>query len=143
MESKEYISTVSQFFLSFSDLIFSLPLYKIFPTKSFKSVVNCQRSLLLQTNKFIDKKLAEIAEEDRRALEAASGEEEAPDKVDFITYLVHSGKLNVNEVSANIMDILSAGVETVSVLSCFDVPVYHYTETSKTSKSRPFLVLTK
>ncbi len=67
---------------------------------------------------FIDEKLAEIAEDDRRALEAVSGEEEVPDKVDFITYMIHSGKMSVEEVSVNIVDLLSAGVETVRVVFC-------------------------
>ncbi len=115
-ESQEYISTVRHFFSTFSDILFSLPLHKIFPTRLWKKLVNGQRSLHEQSKKFIDDRLAEIAE-DRRVLEAASDEEEAPEKVDFITYLVHSGKMSVEAVSANIMDILSAGVETVCVLS--------------------------
>ncbi len=66
-------------------------------------------------HQFINEKLAEIAEEDKKALEAATSEEEAPDKVDFITYLVHSGKMSVEEISVNVVDILSAGVETVCI----------------------------
>ncbi len=113
-ESQEYITTVGRFFVSLTELLFSLPLYKIFPTRKWRNVVRDQTSLRDQSAKFIDEKLAEIAEDDRRALEAVSGEEEAPEKVDFITYMIHSGKMSVEEVSANIMDVLSAGVETVS-----------------------------
>ena len=64
--------------------------------------------------RYINEKLAEIEEADRKALEAASGEEEAPEKVDFVTYLVHSGKMSIEELSVNVVDLLSAGVETVS-----------------------------
>ena len=117
-ESQEYIATVRRFFVSFTELLFSLPLYKIFPTRKWKNVISDQISLRDQSAKYIDEKLAEIAEDDRRALEAVSGEEEVPDKVDFITYMIHSGKMSVEEVSANIMDILNAGVETVSHVCC-------------------------
>ena len=75
--------------------------------------------------KMINEKLAEIDEKSRKALEAASGEEEAPEKVDFITYLVHSGKMSVEEASAIIViDLLSAGVETVRTFcSCMHITV--------------------
>ena len=95
------------------DLSFALPLYKIYRTKLWKSVVNGQIILNRLSMKMINEKLAEIEEKDRKALEAAGGEESAPEKVDFITYLVHSGKMSVGEVSAIVIDLLSAGVETV------------------------------
>ena len=95
------------------DLLFSLPFYKIYRTRLWKSVVNEQVTLRKLTTKMINERLAEIEEADRQALEAASGEEEAPERVDFITYMVHSGKMSVEELSAIIIDLLSAGVETV------------------------------
>ena len=114
-DSQEFITTVGKFFSDITDLIFSLPLYRIYPTKIWKSVVSTNIKMYKLATKFINEKLAEIEEEDRKALEAAGSEEEAPDKVDFLTYLVHSGKMSIDEVSANIVDLLSAGVETVIV----------------------------
>ena len=112
-ETQEYIATVGRFFVDLTDLLFALPLYKVYRTKLWKSVVNDQVTLQKLSMKMINKKLAEIEEKDRQALEAASGEEVAPEKVDFITYMVHSGKMSLEELSAIVIDLLSAGVETV------------------------------
>ena len=112
-ESQEYIAAVGRFFVDVTDLLFSLPFYKIYRTKLWKNVVNDQITLNRLSMKMINEKLAEIEEKDTKALEAASGEESAPEKVDFITYMVHSGKTSVEKVSAIVIDLLSAGVETV------------------------------
>ncbi len=77
-ESQEYITTVGRVFVSLTELLFSLPLYKIFPTRKWRNVIRDQTSLRVQSAKFIDEKLAEIAEDDRRALEAVSGEGRRP-----------------------------------------------------------------
>ena len=115
-DSQEFITTVGKFFSDVTDLIFSLLLYRIYPTKIWKSVVSSNIKIYKLARKFINEKLAEIEEEDRKALEASSSEEEAPDQVDFLTYLVHSGKMSIEEVSVNIVDLLSAGVETVIII---------------------------
>ena len=112
-ECQEFIAAVERIFVDVIELFFALPLYKIYPTKVWKNIVNDEITMHRLAMNMINEKLAAIEEEDRKALEAASGEEEAPEKVDFITYLVHSGKMSIEEVSVNIIDILSAGVETV------------------------------
>lgn len=128
-ESQEFITAVRKLFNNFTDLMFSLPLYRIYPTKIWKTVVSGNIEVHKLARHFINEKLAEIEEEDRKALEASSSEEEAPDKVDFLTYLVHSGKMSIEEVSVNIVDLLSGGVETVSLLVIlfwsFASNVYH------------------
>ena len=98
-DSQEFITTVERFLGDMIDLMSALPLYKIYPTKLWKTLVNDQITIHKLSMKMINEKLAEIEEEDRKALEAASGEEEAPEKVDFITYMVHSGKMSVEEVA--------------------------------------------
>ena len=113
-ESQEFITAVGNLFTGAIEVLLSLPLYRIYPTKAWKAFIKDNMQVHRLARKFINEKLAEIEEEDRKALEASSSEEEAPDKVDLLTYLVHSGKMSIEEVSVNIVDLLTAGVETVS-----------------------------
>ena len=39
---------------------------------------------------------------------------EVPGEVDFLTYLMHSEKMSPEELSTNTVDLLMAGLETVS-----------------------------
>jgi len=61
--------------------------------------------------KFINERMQEITEEEKRALEESK---EVPREVDFLTYLIHSEKLSPEELCTNTVDLLLAGVETVS-----------------------------
>ena len=113
-ESREFIIAVGRMFDDLMDLIFSLIISKFYRTKKWRDFIEVTRTVNTLAKQFVDEKLAEIEGEDRKALEAASGEEEAPEKVDFVTYMVHSGKMSVEEVTVNVVDLLTAGVETVS-----------------------------
>ena len=113
-DSQEFITTVGKLFSSLTDLLFALPLYQLYRTKLWKSIASTNVQVHKLARKFINEKLAEIEQEDRKALEEAGSEEEAPDKVDFLTYVVHSGKMSIEQVTVNVVDLLSAGVETVS-----------------------------
>ena len=113
-ESQEFITAVGDIFTGAIELLFALPLYRIYRTKAWKDFVRANIQVHKLARKFINEKLAEIEEENMKALEAAGSEEEAPDKVDFLTYLVHSGKMSIEEVTVNIVDLMTAGVETVS-----------------------------
>ena len=61
--------------------------------------------------KFINERMQEITEEEKHALEDSK---EVPGEVDFLTYLMHSEKMSPEELSTNTVDLLMAGVETVS-----------------------------
>ena len=75
--------------------------------------------------KFISKRLDEIKEEDRQLLQQDTADE-APVKVDFLTYLVHSGKMDLNAITANVIDLMTAGVDTVSFSSSFCQPSFFF-----------------
>ena len=100
-ESQEIIDAVERFFRAVNEMLFSIPLYKIYPTKTWKTLVN---SLIIVNEQAM-----------KATLKAASGEEEVNEKVDIITYLVRSGKMSVEEVSVCVGDLIIAGVETVSI----------------------------
>ena len=76
--------------------------------------------------KFISKRLDEIKEEDRQLLQQDTADE-APVKVDFLTYLVHSGKMDLGAITANVIDLMTAGVDTVSFSSSFCQPSFFFT----------------
>ena len=63
---------------------------------------------------FITKRLEQIKEEDKQLLLHHDAADEAPVKVDFLTYLVHSGKMSLEAITANVIDLMMAGVDTVS-----------------------------
>ena len=90
-----------------------LPLHKLWPTKDVRALEQAAITTYDFAKKYVEKVL-EIKEEDKRALERRAEEEEAPDKVDLLTYLLHSRGMSVEEATTNAMDLMAAGVETVS-----------------------------
>lgn len=111
-ECQEFINGVRNFFEISAKLLFSIPTYLIYRNKLWRSNVDAQRTVKDLAMKFISKRLDEIEEEDKQLLQQAT-DDEAPVKVDFLTYLVHSGKMNLDAITANVVDLLAAGVETV------------------------------
>lgn len=110
-DCKEFIEQVGNIFRSLPDLLFSLPLYRLYPTKEWKAVINAHTAVRKLATKFIEERMVEIGEDYKRMLEK---NEEIPDKVDFLTYILHApGKMTLNEVTGNVIDLLGAGVETV------------------------------
>ena len=112
-DCKEFIEETRALFQGFMDLVFSVPLYKIYRTKIWKDVVKHQMAVKELAMKFIEERLSEIEKDQKALLEKEKDEDEAPDKVDFLTFLFYSGKMGLKEVTSNIIDLLSAGVETV------------------------------
>lgn len=116
-ECQEFIDQVGDFFDSTLKVFFSLPVYLIYRNKTWRTAVNCQRAVKDLAMNFITKRLDEIDEESKKLLEQNT-EDEVPVKVDFLTYLVHSGKMSLDAITANVIDLMTAGVDTVSCYSC-------------------------
>ena len=93
-------------------LFFAVPLYCIWPTKDFKAVRGGFQWIFELALKQVEE---DINEEDKKALEAGEGDE-APAKVDFLTYVVHSGKLSMKDAAVNAIDLMSGGVEIVKFI---------------------------
>ena len=111
-ECQEFIDQVGIFFESFMKFFVTVPTYLIYRNKLWRSTVNAQRAVKDLAMKFISARLDEIKEEDKQLLQQAT-DDEAPVKVDFLTYLVHSGKMSLDAVTANVIDLMTAGVDTV------------------------------
>ena len=110
-DCKAFIDSVNRSFTSTFELIFAVPFYLLWENKIWKEGVDSMASVNNLAMKFIKERMQEITEEEKRALENS---EEVPGEVDFLTYLVHSGKLSPEVLSSNAVDLLSAGIETVS-----------------------------
>ena len=106
-ECQEYVNHVQNLFLATQQLFTSLPLYKIYPTQSWKLLLESQRHMYEISMRHIEEKVKDIREHD-------SGDTEPSDGEDFISYMVHKGQMSLEEVTANAADLLSAGVDTVS-----------------------------
>ena len=110
-DCQELIDTLQEMLGSTQRLMTKLPLHTVWSTKEWKFMKLKMKRLHDLSLQNVKEKLQEIREEDHeRDLEGS----EAPDKVDFLTYLVHSGKQSLEEAAANAIDSMNAGIDTVS-----------------------------
>ena len=116
-ECQEFIDTVGVFFDLTAKMFLSVPVYRIYHNKLWRDSVKAQRDMKDLAMMFITKRLEEIEEEDKKLLEQHHKDDDPPLKVDFLTYLVHSGKMSLNAITANVIDLMMAGVDTVGSCS--------------------------
>ena len=110
-DCKELIDSLQDMLNSIQRLMSGLPLHMVWSTKEWRFLKETMKHLYTLSLRHVKEKLEEIKEEDQeRALEGS----EAPDKVDFLTYLVHSGKQSLEEAAANASDMMMGGVDAVS-----------------------------
>lgn len=90
-----------------------LPFHKLWKTRTWKRMVNAQGMMLSYAGKLVAERIDAI-ETSSAALEAGDAHAELGE--DFLTYMIHSGKMSVQELSVNAIDLLLAGVDTVRTL---------------------------
>lgn len=113
-DCQEFIDELQEFLHSTQDILFGLPFHKLWATKSWKRLSNAQQKVYDIAMSYIEQKNKEIKEEDKRSIEV--GEDyEAPDHVDFLTYMMHAGKMSPEEITANALDLMAAGVDTTAL----------------------------
>ena len=54
-----------------------------------------------------------MTEEEKRLMEEGGEDDEPPVGVDFITFMMHAGNMNLEEITTNAVDLMAAGVDTV------------------------------
>ena len=54
-----------------------------------------------------------MSEEEKRLLEEGKEDDEPPVGVDFITFMMHAGKMDLDTIATNAVDLMAAGVDTV------------------------------
>jgi hypothetical protein len=57
--------------------------------------------------------VAQVTEEDKRLVEEGVEDDEPPVGVDFITFMMHAGKMDLETIATNALDLMGAGVDTV------------------------------
>lgn len=108
-----FIEAIGTFFRSSQELALSLPLYKLLNTKPWRNLKESVQTINTNASLHIQQRLNEIKEKDLKA-EGQSGEEEVPEKVDFLTYIIHSGQMSLDDIVVNAVDLIGGGVDTVS-----------------------------
>ena len=58
-----------------------------------------------------------MTEEDKGLLEEGGEDDEPPVGVDFITFMMHAGKMDLETIVTNAVDLMAAGVDTVNLNS--------------------------
>ena len=92
------------------DLLFGLPFYKYFRTKSWNALTESMMAVYKISMRHIEAKISEIKDMDKETREERLSEE----NTDFLTHMILNGKMSLEEISTNAMDLLGAGVDTVS-----------------------------
>ena len=108
-ECRKFVDNTHTFVDDSNKLIFGLPFHKLWRTKTWKSLVQANKSMLDYTSNLVNQKIEEIARQDRES----SDEVQAELGTDFLTYMVHTGTLNVQEIAVSAIDLLNGGVDTV------------------------------
>jgi len=115
-DCQELIDTVQEMLDSTQRLMNRPPLHIVWSTKEWKFQKQKVKHLYELSLKHVKEKLQEIREEDRgRDL----GGSAAHDKMDFLTYLVHSGKQSLEEEVTDSIEFILGGVETVRCFCTF------------------------
>ena len=110
-ECKEFVECTKINFETTNKLLYSIPLHRLWRTKNWRKMVNAQGTMLSYASKLVEEKMKEI-EEGMVAEEAGDVHAELSD--DFLTHMVHSGKMDLERIAVNAIDLLTGGVDTVS-----------------------------
>ena len=57
--------------------------------------------------------VAQVTEEDKRLAEEGGEDDEPPVGIDFITFMMHAGKMDLETIATNAVDLMGGGVDTV------------------------------
>lgn len=57
--------------------------------------------------------VAQVTEEDKRLLEEGGEGDEPPVGMDFVTFMMHAGKMDLETIATNAVDLMGGGVDTV------------------------------
>ncbi|CAH3041019.1 unnamed protein product [Pocillopora meandrina] len=108
-EAAKFIEAVGKMF-NLILKVYVIPLWidKFYRPKSFREFYDCMDVMYDFGNSCIENKLSEI----RRRLE--NGEEQDEDAAEFLSFLISRDDISSTEITANLVEILMAAVETTS-----------------------------
>jgi len=105
-DCKKFVDDFHGFIASMEKIMFGIPFHKIWRNKVWRDFLAYMDGFLTYTSSQVSQKIQEIEEHIGNHQKAELG-------MDFLTYMIHSGKMSVPEIAVNTMDLLSAGVDTV------------------------------
>lgn len=101
-ECQKFISEVQEFVEASQEIQFGLPFHKVYPTKAWKALVRSMQNTYDIAMKYVKEKLEKVNN---------SFPEE---NEDFLTAMIKKGEMSIEDISINAIDLLGAGVDTVS-----------------------------
>lgn len=104
-ECNQFMEDMNAFLESTQKLMYGLPLHKLWRTKTWDAMVNSEGSKIAFTAKMVKEKISQI----NAAAEMTSTELGN----DFLTYMIHSGRMDAEEIAVNAIDLISGGIDTV------------------------------
>ena len=111
-ECKHFVDSIQDFTLVTSEMLFGLPFHKIWRTKKWKRLVSSLDDSYTFAKGYVDQKMKEIEELDKNS--AGDHDHQAELGMDFLTYMIYSGNMSLADIAVNAIDLLGAGVDTVS-----------------------------
>lgn len=109
-ECKGLVDDLHTMLVITNKMLVGIPFHKLWKTKNWKALVGSVDRMLSYAGRQVDDKIKKIEEAERGD---GLGAEEG---MDFLTYMLHSssGKMTVEEIAVNAIDLILAGVDTVS-----------------------------
>lgn len=113
------IAATKSLFDSYNELYYGLPLWKFYPTKSYKKLDKAESTIYETASKYVEKALARLKSRKERTSEGSNGIEESCDSINengesVLETLLNSQGLSEEDVKITIIDFISGGIFTVS-----------------------------
>ncbi len=108
-ECKEFVDNVHEFTAVTAEMFFGIPFHKFWRNKKWNRLLKSLEGLFTYSKGHVDEKIREIEEGG-----VMDGDHQAELGMDFLSYMIHSGKMSVQDIAVNAIDLLTAGVDTVS-----------------------------
>ncbi|XP_013406758.1 cytochrome P450 10 [Lingula anatina] len=108
-DAKDFIDHLLCFFKYMQTLVFGLPIYTIYPTKTYKQFEFHTDKVTAIGQKFVDKKVQSLNE-----TSSFIKNEEEGEKLSFLSYLLSSKYLTPQEANSHVIDLMMGAVETTS-----------------------------
>ncbi|XP_059174082.1 cytochrome P450 10-like [Physella acuta] len=99
--AQSFIENMEGFFKKLQPLMYNMPFYKLWATKTWKQFEHYSDNVMDIGRSIVEKKMA--------SMESDNGSKSA-----FISYLLDSGTMSTKEVTALVIDLMTAAVETTS-----------------------------
>ena len=109
-ECKDVVNDLHTMQVTTSKMINGIPFHKLWKNKNWKTLVSSVDGMLSYAGSLVNEKVKEIElAEEGDGLETEEG-------MDFLTYMLHSssGKMTVEDIAVNAIDLILGGVDTVS-----------------------------